>query len=288
MNIEQQYLTIMKDILENGSLQNNRTAEKTLMIPSATLKHDLSEGFPLFTTRKLFYKPVVGELLGFLRGYTSAADFRSLGCNFWNQNANETQSWLDNPHRKGEDDLGTLAYSVGWTKCPNGFEPDKPINQVAELIHTLKTNPESRRMVVSAWHPELFPSAALPPCHVMWGVNVDQQKQTLNIWWTQRSADFYLGIPSNIASYATLAHMLCAVSGYKPGIITGFLVDVHLYESQWENAKTLVNRKPFDLPELYINYRPEIGDDISKFNVDDFSFGETYVCHPPLSVKMVA
>ena len=185
-NIEMQHLSIMKDILENGSEQMNRTSEKTLMIPSAVLKHDLSEGFPLFTSRKLYYKSVIGELLGFLRGYTSAKQFRDLGCNFWNANANETPSWLNNPYRKGEDDLGTLAYSVGWTKCPNGFDTEQPINQVAELINTLKTNPESRRMVVSAWHPELFERSALPCCHVMWGVNIDQQKQTLNIWWMQR------------------------------------------------------------------------------------------------------
>lgn len=224
------------------------------MIPGAMLKFDLREGFPAVTTKKLFYGACKGELLGFLRGYTNSSDFEKLGCKFWHQNANENQAWLSNRYRLGKDDLGYI-YSRLWTDMPNGgnlLSSLTPWNQISKLIHAIKTDPTSRRLLVSAWHPEVFDQAALPPCHYAFQVIIEQETKTMHMLWNQRSCDLFLGVPMNIASYATLCHILAAVTGYTPGTLTGFLADVHIYENHLDQVKEQLTREPRSLPTLQL------------------------------------
>jgi len=187
-----QYLDVMKTILLNGSdWQENRTGIRTRMIPGAMMQFNLADGFPAVTTKWLAFNAVKGELLGFLRGYTSAAQFRELGCKIWDQNANENEAWLKNPNRKGEDDLGYI-YSRLWNDMPHDLVTSK-WNQIDRLIDGIKKDPTSRRLIVSAWHPEVFDRAALPPCHALFQVIIEQSTKKMHMTMYQRSCDFFLG-----------------------------------------------------------------------------------------------
>jgi thymidylate synthase len=258
---------VLEDILEKGVLQKNRTGIDTYMIPGAMLKFDLSEGFPLLTTKKMAFKAVVGELLGFLRGYTSAAQFRELGCKIWDQNANENVTWLNNPYRKGEDDLGYI-YSKLWRDMPHQYLTQS-WDQIDRLIKEIETNPTSRRLIVSAWHPEVFDKAALPPCHYAFQVIIEQQTKKMHLLWNQRSCDYFLGVPFNIASYALLLTLLSSVTGYTPGTLTGFLADVHLYENHLNQANQQLMREPMDLPSLILSDRIVVGLKLEEITPED-------------------
>ena len=180
----QTYLNLLKHIVNHGSVQRNRTGIDTIRIPTAMMSFDMADGYPLVTTRKMFTKGILGELIGFIRGYDNAADFRKLGCNLWNQNANENKQWLANPHRKGEDDLGRI-YGVQWRnwQAPDGQVIDQLANAVNDVIH----NPESRRIIVDAWNPADINKCALPPCHTRFRLMTDSNSNNLTLIWTQRS-----------------------------------------------------------------------------------------------------
>ena len=178
-----QYLDLLRDVRDNGVRQKNRTGIDTFMIPGAMMKFNMVDGFPAVTTKKLAFKTMVGELLGFLRGYTSAADFRALNSNIWNQNANENKNWLASPYRKGEDDLGYI-YSRLWTDMPN--KDGISWNQIERLIKNIEEDPSSRRLIVSGWHPEVFDQAALPPCHVLFQVIIEQESKKMHLNMYQR------------------------------------------------------------------------------------------------------
>lgn len=183
-----QYLNLLDNILKQGTRQKNRTGIDTLMIPGAMMQFNLDEGFPAVTTKKLAFNAVKGELIGFLRGYTSAAQFRELGCKIWDQNANENEPWLANPNRTGKDDLGYI-YSRLWTDMPMlaAEGPNKPLyNQIERLFKEIHTNPASRRLIVSAWHPDVFGKAALPPCHVLFQVIIEQESGKMHMTMYQR------------------------------------------------------------------------------------------------------
>jgi thymidylate synthase len=295
---EIQYLDLMRDILFNGSRQKNRTGIDSFMIPGAMIKADLRFGFPAITTKKLAWKAVVGELLGFLRGYTSAAQFRELGCKIWDQNANENKAWLANPHRQGEDDLGYI-YSRLWTDMPhhqqyagvddNGPYPAIRWNQIQKLIENIQTDPTSRRLIVNSWHPEVFDQAALPPCHVMFQVLIDQSKNLMHMSMYQRSCDMFLGVPFNIASYALLTHILCLATGYTPGTFTWFGADCHIYENHVEQVKEQLGREPYGMPGLVIPaplyLETSTYEDIFKMEPDQFTlYG--YKHHEPIKAPM--
>lgn len=284
--IDKIFCELVEKIMKEGTRQKNRTGVDTFMIPSAIIQYDLANNpFPLLTVKRVPWKAVRGELIGFIRGFTSAAEFREVGCKFWDQNANETASWVNNRHRKGEDDLGMLPYSICWTQKPNGIDPSEPINQFASLVVTLKHNPADRRMVVSSWSPELFERAALPPCHITWGVVFDQEKKAINLWWNQRSVDTYLGLGANIASYAMLCHMLAAETGYKVGTLTGFLADVHLYENHLDACKEMLSRDSV----LTSNAHCTISDEMDIFHpvMADIDI-EEYYPHPAIPAPMAA
>lgn len=244
------YLHLLDDILKTGSRQPNRTRIDAISLPGAMLKFDLTEGFPAMTTKKLAFKSMVGELIGFLRGYSSAAQFRELGCKFWDQNANENQAWLDNPNRKGHDDLGRV-YGVQWRdwKCEDGSS----IDQVAEAIRKIRETPTDRRIIVNAWRPDEFDQMALPPCHVLYQFIVDVEKHELHLCMYQRSCDMFLGVPMNIASAALFLSIVAHVTGYRPRMLTHFLADAHIYVNHIEQVKEQLSRKPFPLPMLTIN-----------------------------------
>lgn len=250
------YHALLQQILDEGQWEENRTGIRTKTIPGAMLKFDLREGFPAITTKKLAWKQVVGELIGFLRGVSNAADFRDLGCTVWDQNANENQAWLANPSRKGEDDLGRV-YGVQWREWqkakehgPTGF--DDTIDQVAIALDKVRNNPQDRRIIVSAWNPGELDQMALPPCHMLFQL-LPRSDSTLHMTMYQRSCDMFLGIPFNIASYALLLELFALWTGRQAATLTMFLADVHIYENHIEQVQEQLTRVEYPAPTLDIS-----------------------------------
>lgn len=250
MNIDVQYKELINKIITTGKWKENRTGIPTMTIPAAVITHDMSEGFPLITTKKVYYHAVKVELEGFIKGITDKTWYQSRKCRIWNEWCNpELVKDLKGDEKKlaqlNETDLGPI-YGSQWRNF-NG-ENKAGSDQLTEILNLLKTDPNSRRMVCSAWNPNQLHMQALPPCHVLWEVCVIGD--TLNFTWYQRSTDVALGLPFDLASYATLMHLLCRWSGFKPGILTGFLNDVHLYENTIEGVKQQIDRTPFELPQI--------------------------------------
>lgn len=285
-----QYLDLLKDVLENGQKEENRTGIDTLTLPGAMLKFDLREGFPAVTTKKLAIKAVVGELIGFLRGCTSAADYRELGCKVWDQNANENQAWLANPHRNGTDDLGKLGYAHGWRNF--GGErtfPGSGVDQIRNALEEVRHNPSSRRILTSTWHPGELSKAALPPCHVMFQL-LPRSDGTLHMTMYMRSVDLFLGLPFNIASYAILLHLFAAWSGRQAATLTMFLADAHIYENHIDQVEEQLTREPFPLPQLEFSTPPN-AEQASLDALLDFLHPDQinlldYQCHPAIKAPM--
>ena len=262
-----QLLDLYQTILDTGIQQPNRTGIDTLMIPGAMLRFDLREGFPVPTTKEFAFKPMKGELIAFLRGYQSAAQFRELGCNIWNGNANKDgvdsngnivpNLWLKNPNRKGEDDLGRV-YGAQWTdwRCEpqvdehTGAWYTPTINQVQEVLKKLYMNPTDRRMIISSWRPDEFDQMALPPCHVLYQFIADSKNKVLHLCMYQRSCDMFLGVPFNIASSALFLTVMSKLSGYTAGTFTHFLADAHIYMNHVDQVKEQISRTPYALPTL--------------------------------------
>jgi thymidylate synthase len=294
MTQETRYLDLLDHILHNGERESNRTGIDTLTIPGAMLKFDLRKGFPAVTTKELNFKAVVGELIGFLRGCTSAADFRALGCNVWNQNANENKDWLVNPHRLGEDDLGRI-YGAQW-RCWAGLGITSApviVDQIERALHDLRYNPTSRRILVSAWNPAELDQAALPPCHVLFQL-LPRSDGTLHMTMYQRSVDSFLGLPFNIASYALLLELFAAWSGRTAATLTMFLADVHIYENHIDQVKKQLRRMPLPAPKLLLRMDGTATvDDLERLlakldNTSEFPTAELigYQSHPALRAPM--
>lgn len=274
---EIQYLNLLRDILANGSDRMDRTGVGTRAVFGRELRFRMADGFPALTTKKLAFKAVVGELLGFIHAFDSAAQFRSLGCNVWNQNANENEQWLANPHRKGEDDLGPI-YGVQWRKLPM---PDGTVkDQLAELIHKLKTNPTDRRLIVWAYNVAHLDRMALPPCHM--GFQCFVAGNRLSLKMEQRSADSFLGLPFNIGSYALLLHMLAQVTGLVADELILSLGDTHCYVNHLDAVNEQLQREPLPLPTLHLN--PHVRD-IDQFQMDDIRL-DGYQCHAAIRAPM--
>ena len=241
-----QYLDIVDNVLHNGVKKDNRTGISTIATFAETFKHDMSEGFPLLTTKKMAINAILVELEGFINGITSKKWYQDQGCNIWNE-------W-SNPLAGPGDDLGPI-YGYQWRRFGQVYDEDDDgclfkHDQFNNIINTLKNNPHDRRMVCSAWNPIHATRMALPPCHVLWNVVILGDK--LNLAWYQRSCDLMLGVPFNIASYATLLLLLCKESGFKPGILHGTLSDCHIYENQLDQAKLQMNRIARELPTMHI------------------------------------
>ena len=251
-NTDTEYFKLANKILSEGTWKGNRTGVDCLTIAGFMFEHDMSNGFPLLTSRKLPFKSTKVELEFFIKGLRSKKWLQDRGCHYWDGWCNPQKvSYANDEETKkkmaAEDDLG-LIYGTQWRNFHDPKHPENGIDQLKNVVNTLKTNPLDRRMLVSAWNPLVIPYAALPSCHDGFRLSVIGDK--LNLAWTQRSCDVYLGIPANISSYALLLHLLCKESGFKEGKLIGFLFDTHLYKNHIPQTKELLTRQTYPLPTL--------------------------------------
>lgn len=247
-NGEIEYLKLLKTILDDGTLVPNRTGISAYTIPHMMIQHDMATGFPLLTTKKMAWKMIRVELEGFIKGITDKRWYQEHGCTIWDEwcNPKLIPKGLTDSERKQfqlqEAKLGPI-YGASWRNFNNqGYD------QLQVIVNTLKTNPYDRRMVCTAWNPLVLDEQALPPCHYAWQVIVTND--TLHLSWNQRSIDFLLGLPFNIASYGLLLHLLCKETGYKPGMLTGFLGHCHIYENHVAGARLQLERTPYSSPTV--------------------------------------
>lgn len=275
-----QYLDLVKHVFENGTLKADRTGTGTQSVFGYQMRFDLRDGFPMVTTKKLHLKSIVHELLWFLKGETNTAYLKENGVSIWDE-------WAD-----ANGNLGPV-YGHQWRNWNS-----EGLDQIKELIQILKTNPDSRRMLVSAWNPSVLPDtsvsfaenvangkAALPPCHAFFQFYTTQQtdgKRVLSCQLYQRSADIFLGVPFNIASYALFTLMVAQVCDMIPGEFIHTFGDAHIYTNHFEQLQTQLGREPRALPKMHLN--PEVKD-IFAFTYDDFSLTDYYP-HPPLKGKV--
>lgn len=261
----QNYLDLLQHILDNGSDKTDRTGTGTRSIFGYQLRYDLSKGFPLVTTKKVHLKSIIYELLWFLRGDTNIKYLNDNGVTIWDE-------WADD-----NGDLGPV-YGAQWRSWKGA--DGKIIDQISEVIEQIKTNPDSRRLIVSAWNTAEIPNMALAPCHTMFQFYVADGKLSLQLY--QRSADVFLGVPFNIASYALLTMMVAQVCGLEVGDYVHSFGDVHIYNNHFKQVKKQLAREPKALPTMKLN--PEIKD-LFDFKYEDFSL-ENYEPHPGIKAPV--
>ena len=264
-NNEQAYLDLLQHVLTHGSEKGDRTGTGTLSHFGAQLRFDLSDGFPLLTTKKVHFKSIVYELLWFLSGSTHVDYLQQNGVRIWNEWATAAQTARFN---RAEGDLGPI-YGHQWrnygaTKDDNGDYQGDGVDQIANLIEQIKNNPNSRRLIVSGWNPAEADQVALPPCHTLFQFFVADGKLSCQLY--QRSADLFLGVPFNIASYALLTHMVAQVCDLEVGEFVWTGGDCHIYQNHREQVELQLSRTPLALPSLALN--PEVHD-IFAFTYDD-------------------
>lgn len=255
------YLELLRQVRESGTYKEDRTGTGTYSQFGAQLRFRLTDGFPAVTTKKLFFKSVVTELLWFLRGDSNTAFLKEHNCGIWDAWANE------------QGELGPV-YGVQWRRWPGA--DGQVFDQIAELIENLKTNPASRRHIVSAWNVGSLPEMALPPCHTLFQFYVLDGKLSCGLY--QRSADLFLGVPFNIASYALLTHLIAQVCGLEVGDFVHSFGDVHIYSNHVEQVDEQLTREPLALPKLVLNTTIK---DIDDFLPNHISL-EGYQHHPAL------
>lgn len=260
-----QYLDLMQHVLDAGVEKHDRTGTGTLSIFGHQMRFDLADGFPLLTTKKLFTKAIVYELLWFLRGDTNVHWLQEHGVRIWDE-------WADE-----NGNLGPV-YGHQWRSWPN---PDGgAIDQISNLISDIQRNPDSRRLIVTAWNPADVPKMALPPCHCLFQFYAANGRLSCQLY--QRSADIFLGVPFNIASYALLTLMVAQVTGLKPGEFVHTFGDAHLYLNHLDQAREQLTRKPYPLPAMRLN--PAVND-IFGFRYEDFNL-ENYQAHPHIKAEV--
>ena len=296
-NLDLDYKELLKDVLENGIEKEDRTGTGTLSLFGKSIRHNMSDGFPVLTTKKIPLKTVSTELKWFLKGDTNIKYLVENGCNIWTGDAYKqyVKVWeydLDEPLSeedfveciKTDEDFARVwgelgpTYGKQWRNIQDTFSPTLlPIDQLRTLINEIKKNPNSRRLLVNSWAVDKIRNMILPPCHYAFQCYVADGK--LSLMWSQRSADLFLGVPFNISSYGMLLLLLCKETGYKPGELIGNFGDIHLYKNHLEQAKEQLQRKPFELPELAV------------LNVDilngDFNYViESYNYHPAIKAPL--
>ncbi|MEA3251619.1 MAG: thymidylate synthase [Pseudomonadota bacterium] len=261
----QPYLELMRRVLDTGVKKADRTGVGTLSVFGHQMRFDLADGFPLVTTKKLHLRSIIHELLWFLRGDTNIAYLRDNGVRIWDE-------WADD-----NGDLGPV-YGYQWRSWPR---PDGGhVDQIAKLVEQIRRNPDSRRLIVSAWNPALVDEMALPPCHALFQFYVVEGRLSCQLY--QRSADVFLGVPFNIASYALLTQMIAQVCDLAPGEFVHTLGDAHLYLNHIEQAELQLTRTPRARPTLILN--PAI-DDVFAFRFEDIAI-EGYDPHPPIKAQV--
>ena len=248
----QQYLDLMRHVRDHGVERSDRTGTGTRSVFGYQMRFDLADGFPLVTTKKLHTKSIIHELLWFLKGDTNVDYLRQNGVSIWDEWADEV------------GDLGPV-YGRQWRAWPAVDGP--AVDQIAEVVETIKTNPNSRRMVVSAWNPADIPDMALAPCHCLFQFYVADGRLSCQLY--QRSADIFLGVPFNIASYALLTHMMAHVTRLEPGDFVHTFGDAHLYLNHLEQTREQLSRSPRPLPNLRLN--PDVRE------LDEFTFEDIEV-----------
>ncbi|WGZ92721.1 MAG: thymidylate synthase [Candidatus Thiothrix putei] len=254
-----QYLDLMRHVRDHGFVKADRTGTGTVSVFGYQMRFDLSAGFPVVTTKKLHLRSIIHELLWFLKGDTNIRYLKDNGVSIWDE-------WAD---ERGE--LGPV-YGYQWRNWPT---PDgRHIDQIAQIIQQLKTNPDSRRIIVSAWNVADVDNMALPPCHAFFQFYVAEGKLSCQLY--QRSADIFLGVPFNIASYALLTMMVAQVTGLQPGEFIHTLGDAHLYSNHLEQVELQLSREPYPLPQMKLN--PAVTD-LFAFTYDDFELVD-YAHHP--------
>jgi thymidylate synthase len=261
----QQYHQLLRHILEQGAHKTDRTGTGTQSVFGYQFRFNLQEGFPLVTTKKLHLKSIIYELLWFLKGETNIAYLKEHGVSIWNEWANE------------QGELGPV-YGKQWRSWEG--KDGKVVDQVKELIAQIKSNPDSRRLIVSAWNVADLPAMALMPCHTLFQFYVANGKLSCQLY--QRSADVFLGVPFNIASYALLTHMIAQVCGLGVGDFVHTFGDVHIYNNHREQVLLQLSREPYPLPTLQLN--PSVND-IFSFQYEDFSL-LNYQCHPAIKAPV--
>ena len=319
-----QYLDLIRNVLDTGTIQENRTGVRTISIPGAMMRFDLADGFPAITTKRLAFKTAIGELVGFLRAYKSAADFRALGSKVWDQNANENKQWLENPYRMQTDDLGEI-YGVQWRQWPaykvlqasntaqindaqqRGFKIItqftengsgqvllyKAVDQLRQCLDTIISNPSDRRIIFHGWNWAQLDQMALPPCHLLYQFLPNATSKEISLCLYIRSNDLGLGAPFNIAEGAALLSLVGRLTGYTPRWFTYFIADAHIYENHQEMVLEQLAREPYPSPQLIISDRvPEFAKTgkyepnwLEQIEPSDFTL-EGYKHHAPLTAPM--
>lgn len=319
-----QYLDLVRDVIENGTLQGNRTGIRTISLPGAMLRFDLQKGFPAITTRKLAFKSAIGEMVGFLRGVKNAGEFRELGCKVWDQNANENAQWLANPFRQGQDDLGEI-YGVQWRQWPGykriplsnpaaiemaekaGFRRIaqdeengvafvilyKAIDQVRQCLDTIANDPGSRRILFHGWNCAQLDEMALPPCHLLYQFHPNVETREISLTLYIRSNDLGLGTPFNLTEGAALLSLFGRLTGYTPRWFTYFIGDAHVYENHLDMLNEQLKREPLEAPKLVISDRVPAFAETGKYEPEwlekiepgDFWL-EGYEHHAPMTAPM--
>lgn len=258
----QQYLDLMQHVLDRGTDKADRTGTGTRSVFGYQMRFNLADGFPVLTTKKLHLRSIIYELLWFLRGDTNIGYLHEHNVSIWDE-------WAD-----ADGNLGPV-YGYQWRSWP---APDgRHIDQISNLLQQIKHNPDSRRLIVSAWNPALIDEMALPPCHALFQFYVVEGKLSCQLY--QRSADIFLGVPFNIASYALLTIMIAQVCDLEPGEFIHTLGDAHLYSNHFEQAKLQLSRTPKKLPQMHLN--PDVKD-LFSFQFEDFTLTDY---HPDAHIK---
>ena len=270
-HVDHTYFDLINDVLTNGVEKTDRTGTGTISVFGRQVRYDLSLGFPILTSKRVHWKSVVGELLWFLKGDTNVKWLNENGISIWDE-------WADK-----DGNLGPV-YGAQWRKWHDydgdDWNAGSSIDQIAQVIQQIKTNPDSRRLIVSAWNVADVPQMALAPCHTMFQFYVANGKLSCQLY--QRSCDSFLGMPFNIASYALLTHMIAQVCGLGVGDFVHTFGDLHIYSNHREQLKEQLSRTPYPMPKLVLN--PEVKD------IDSFTFGdiklENYQHHPAIKGKV--
>lgn len=259
------YLDIIQEVLDQGEARSDRTGVGTRSVFGRQMRFDLREGFPLLTSRKLHTRSIFGELLWFIRGQTNIKPLHDMGVTIWDE-------WADE-----NGDLGPI-YGSQWRAWETAG--GEKVDQLSRVIEQIKTNPTSRRLVVSAWNVGALPQMRLAPCHVLFQFYVAEGKLSCHLY--QRSADIFLGLPFNIASYALLTMMVAQVCGLQPGELVHSIGDAHLYLNHLEQADLQLTREPYPLPTMRLN--PEVRD-LFAFRYEDFEL-QNYQAHPHIKAPV--
>lgn len=278
---EEQYLALLRLVLEHGKDRADRTGTGTRGIFGHQLRFDLRDGFPLLTTKKLHVKSIIHELLWFVRGETHVKPLQDAGVRIWNEWATAEQTAR---FGRSEGDLGPV-YGHQWrnfgaTRLPDGTYARDGVDQLARVLRDIRERPESRRLIVTGWNPKEADQVALPPCHTLFQFHVQDGELSCQLY--QRSADIFLGVPFNIASYALLTLMIAHVTGLRPGDFVHSFGDAHLYRNHFEQAKLQLTREPRPLPRMRI--APSVTD-LFAFRYEDFTL-EGYDPHPAIKAEV--